>query len=54
MNVFLKHVEKTWEVLAITEGHKIRFSCFCSYGYLYSTAIIRGLDMQSSVELKKN
>lgn len=53
MNVFLKHVEKTWEILAITEGHKLRLSCFCSESYLYNTAIITVPDVKSSIELNK-
>lgn len=53
MNVFLKHEEKTWEILAITEGHKLRLSCSCSECYLYNTAIITGPDVKSSIELKK-
>lgn len=53
MNVFLKHVEKTWEILAITEGHKLRLSYSCSECYLYNTAIITGPDVKSSIELNK-
>lgn len=44
---------KTWEILAITEGHKLRLSCSCSECYLYNTAIITGPDVKSSIELNK-